>query len=56
MDSYKKYNIIVAEAEQKWEERQEAERRHKETLDQLEKIARNQQDINDRIDYLRRYR
>ncbi len=56
MDSYKEYNIIVAEAEQKWEERQEAERRHKETLDQLEKIARNQQDINDRIDYLRRYR
>ncbi len=56
MNRYQKHLIAMDELRQRQEEREENERRYKETRDYLEKIAKQQENINDNLEYIRRHR
>lgn len=54
-DCYQNYWIAKDRADLLNEQREEANRQHRETLDALEKIARHQENINDNLEHIRRY-
>ena len=54
--AYEKHMAVVCEIEERREEREETERRHRELQNSLDRIASSQEQINDNLEYIRRYK
>ena len=56
MNAYAKHMQVVCEIEERREAREESEKLHRELQNSLDRIARNQENINNNLEHIRRYK